>query len=131
MKLINPTEIHPPIGEYSHQALLGSNKSLLVISGQIGMYQDGSVPDDQSQQFSLALNNIRINIEAQKLNIQDIVKMTFYWSGEILEARKRNHILNTWLEGHRPCMTMMVVKALARSDLLIEVDALVIGVTHD
>ncbi|WP_162928720.1 RidA family protein [Yersinia rochesterensis] len=131
MKLINPAGIHPPMAAYSHQALLDSDEPLLVISGQIGMCSDGSVPEEQSLQFGLALDNIRKNIEEQNLSIRNIVKMTFFWGGEILHAEERNRILNAWLEGHQPCMTMLVVKGLARPDLLIEIDALVTGGTFD
>ncbi|WP_160165602.1 Rid family hydrolase [Serratia sp. DD3] len=107
--------------------LLDHNKSLLVISGQIGMRQDGFVPKEQSQQFSLALDNIRKNVEAQGLSVSDIIKMTFYWGGETLPAEERNLILTPWLQGHQPCMTMVTVKGLARPDLLIEIEAFAEG----
>ena len=40
----NPQNVHKPIGSYSHQAEIRGNERLLVISGQVGLRMDGTVP---------------------------------------------------------------------------------------
>lgn len=65
--------------------------------------------------------------EAHETGIKDIIKMTFFWSDKILAPEVRNSLLLGWLGEHRPCMTMVVVKGLARPDLLVEIDVSAIG----
>lgn len=131
MKLVNPDSIHVPVGAYSHSASLPSPASLLILSGQIGMRKDGYVPEKQDEQLRIALENIQANLEAHETGIKDIIKMTFFWSEKILAPEIRNSLLLAWLGEHRPCMTMVVVKGLARPDLLIEIDVSAIGKNHD
>jgi enamine deaminase RidA (YjgF/YER057c/UK114 family) len=73
----NPGSIHPPPAGYSHQIELEQSERLLVISGQVGMTQDGQVPGDPGEQFDLALANVLRNVEAAGMSAQDIVKLTF------------------------------------------------------
>ena len=40
----NPEDIHEPVGAYTHQIEIRGNERLLVISGQVGMREDGTVP---------------------------------------------------------------------------------------
>ena len=40
----NPEDIHQPLGAYPHQVEVKGNERLLVLSGQVGMRQDGTVP---------------------------------------------------------------------------------------
>ena len=54
----NPSDVHQPLGSYSHQMEVSGNERLLVISGQVGMREDGSVPDDPFEQIDLAFENI-------------------------------------------------------------------------
>ncbi|WP_405494884.1 hypothetical protein [Nocardia sp. NBC_00511] len=42
----NPQEVHAPVAAYSHQIEIGPGGRWLMLSGQIGMRPDGSVPDD-------------------------------------------------------------------------------------
>ncbi|RPJ50067.1 MAG: RidA family protein, partial [Methanobacteriota archaeon] len=52
----NPQDVHKPLGGYSHQIEI-SHERMLVISGQVGMRQDGSVPDDPLEQIDIAFDN--------------------------------------------------------------------------
>jgi enamine deaminase RidA (YjgF/YER057c/UK114 family) len=131
MKLVNPDDIHAPVGAYSHSASVSSAASLLILSGQIGMRKDGYVPEKQDEQLRIALQNIQAILEAHETGIKDIIKMTFFWSDKILAPEVRNSLLLGWLGEHRPCMTMVVVKGLARPDLLVEIDVSAIGKQHD
>src|SRR2546421_558687 len=59
-----PGFIPPPLAGYSHHIELDQSERLLVISGQVGMTQDGQVPGDPGEQFDLALANVLRNVEA-------------------------------------------------------------------
>ena len=60
----NPQDIHRPVGSYSHQIEIRGNERLLVLSGQVGMREDGTVPDDPLEQIEVAFENIFRNLRA-------------------------------------------------------------------
>ena len=60
----NPEAIHKPLGAYSHQVEIKGSERMLILSGQVGMKQDGSVPEDPLEQIQVALDNIFHNLRA-------------------------------------------------------------------
>lgn len=119
----NPHGIAAPLAAYSHQAEVTGPARWLVISGQIGMTPTGELPEDPVEQLGLALDNITANLEAAGMRHEDLVKLTFYFAGEIdIEGRRRR--MGEWLGDLRPCMTVMTVAALATPALRVEVEAL-------
>jgi enamine deaminase RidA (YjgF/YER057c/UK114 family) len=118
----NPPDVHKPVGAYSHQIELTGNERLLVISGQIGMRPDGTVPADPLEQLDLALENILRNLRAAGMDAGDLVKLTYYLVGAIDTDRRRELVLSR-LQGHQPCSTLLYVAALASPLYRVEVDA--------
>ena len=118
----NPQDVHPPVGSYSHQIEIKGNERLLVISGQVGMRQDGSVPDDPYQQIDLAFENIFRNLRAANMDVKDIIKLTYYLVGEMDTAKRREVVLSK-LQGHQPCSTLLYVAGLASPVYRVEIDA--------
>ena len=118
----NPETIHKPVGGYSHQIELTGDERLLILSGQIGMRQDGSVPEDPIEQIELALENIFRNLEAAGMEVKNLVKLTYYLVGEI-DTTKRRELVAAKLQGHQPCSTLVYVARLASPDLKVEIDA--------
>jgi len=118
----NPQNVHQPLGSYSHQIEISGNERLLVLSGQVGMREDGSVPDDALEQLEVALENIFRNLQAANMGVKDIVKLTYYLVGE-LDIVKRRELVASKLQEHRPCSTLLYVAALASPIYKCEVDA--------
>jgi len=118
----NPTDVHKPVGSYSHQIEISSER-LLVISGQVGMRQDGTVPEDPLEQIEIAFENIARNLHAANMDVKDLVKITYYLVGEIDTAKRREIVLSK-LQGHQPCSTLLYVAALASPQFKVEIDAL-------
>lgn len=117
----NPQDVHEPLGSYSHQIEI-SNQHLLVISGQVGMRQDGTIPDNPFEQIDLAFENIFRNLRAANMDVKDIIKLTYYLVGEIDTAKRREIVLSK-LQGHQPCSTLLYVAALASPAFRVEIDA--------
>ena len=118
----NPQTIFAPLGIYSHQVEISANERMLVLSGQVGMREDGSVPEDALEQIDLAMENIFRNLQAANMGVQDIVKLTYYLVGEI-DTTKRRELVAAKLKGHKPCSTLLDVAALANPSLRVEIDA--------
>lgn len=117
----NPQDVHKPLGGYSHQIEISSER-MLIISGQVGMKQDGTIPEDPLEQIDLAFENIFHNLHAASMDVQDIVKLTYYLVGEI-DTVKRRELVASKLQGHQPCSTLLYVAALASPQLRVEIDA--------
>ena len=118
----NPQDVHQPLGSYSHQIEISGNERLLVISGQVGMRQDGTIPEDPFEQIDLAFENIIHNLRAANMEIKDIIKLTYYLVGEIETAKRREVVLSK-LQGNQPCSTLLYVAALASPVFRVEIDA--------
>jgi 2-iminobutanoate/2-iminopropanoate deaminase len=118
----NPQDVHEPLGSYSHQIEISGNERLLVISGQVGMREDGTIPDDPFEQIDLAFENIFRNLRAANMDVKDIIKITYYLVGEIETAKRREVVLSK-LQGHQPCSTLLYVAALASPAFRVEIDA--------
>lgn len=118
----NPQDVHEPVGSYSHQIEIKGNERLLVISGQVGMREDGTVPEDPLEQIDLAFENIIRNLRAAGMDVSDLIKITYYLAGEIDTAKRREIILSR-LQGHQPCSTLLYVAGLASPIYKVEIDA--------
>ena len=118
----NPESVHSPLGSYSHQIEITGVKRWLVLSGQVGMLVDGTLPYDPIEQFRVTLDNIHKNLQAAGMEIHDLVKLTIYLVGEI-DTDKRRETLAEWMGGHAPCSTLIYVAALATPDIKVEIDA--------
>lgn len=118
----NPQDVHEPVGLYSHQIEIKGNERLLVISGQVGMREDGTVPEDPLEQIDIAFENILRNLRAAGMDVRDLIKVNYYLVGEIDTAKRRETILAK-LGGHRPCSTLVYVAGLASPVYKVEIEA--------
>ena len=107
---------------YAHGVELRSKARLLFLSGQIGVAPDGSLAAHFEAQCEAAMTNVETLLTAAAMKQADIVKLVFYLTratdlptlGEL--RRKR------WASPTPPAVTTLVVAALARPELLIEID---------
>ncbi len=118
----NPQDIHEPVGSYVHQIEIKGNERMLVISGQVGMKKDGTVPEDPYEQLELAFDNIVRNLHDANMEVRDLIKVNWYLVGEFETARRREVILSK-LQGHKPCSTLVYVAALAAPIYRVEIEA--------
>ena len=118
----NPQEIHPPVGLYAHQVEIRGNERMLLISGQVGMRQDGSVPEDPLEQMEVAFENILHNLRAADMEVKDIIKLTYFLVGAV-DTEKRRELVQSILQEHQPCSTLIYVAGLASPAYKVEIEA--------
>jgi enamine deaminase RidA (YjgF/YER057c/UK114 family) len=118
----NPEDVHPPVADYVHQIEIGAGGRWLVLSGQIGMRRDGTLPQDPAEQIAVALENLRRNLTAAGMRVTDLVKLTTYLVGDV-DASARAAAFGAFLGEHRPTQTLLYVAALASPALRVEIDA--------
>ena len=118
----NPQNVHQPVAGYTHQIEVSGPERWLVLSGQIGKREDGTVPEDPVEQLEVALDNLQRNLQAAHMDVNDVVKLTFYVVGD-MDAKRRGEVIASSLKGHKPCMTLVFVAALAAPIYKVELDA--------
>src|SRR5512143_876050 len=95
----NPTDVFPPQAGYVHQIEVSRGERLLVLSGQIGCYEDGTVPEDSIEQLGVACENLHRNLRLAGMDMIDLIKLTFYIVGE-MDAAERGKVLGYRLGNH-------------------------------
>jgi 2-iminobutanoate/2-iminopropanoate deaminase len=119
----NPRAVHPPVGPYSHTAVVRAGTELVFVSGQVGMRADGSTPAGFAEQCELTFENLRRCLAAHGLDLDAVVKLTaFVVPGQdfqLLRAARERHF-----GVHRPTSTTVYVPALASPAFLVEIEAI-------
>lgn len=118
----NPEGVHKPGSPYSHAALVTGGGPRLVISGQIGMAADGSVPADGPAQIAQALRNLGTILAAHGMGPANLVKITVFLTNVALIKSWREQ-RNAFMQGHEPASTLLIVAGLADPRFLVEVEA--------
>lgn len=119
----NPAGVLPPLGLYSHVAVVPSGTELIVLSGQLGVRPDGSTPDNIAEQADQVFANIAALLRSQGLEPSSIVKLTTFMvaghDGDAVRAARIKH-----LGAHRPASTAVFVSQLVDPAWFVEVEAI-------
>jgi enamine deaminase RidA (YjgF/YER057c/UK114 family) len=117
----NPPTVRAPTG-YTHSMLIEGEQRRLIVSGQVGVMQDGSVPNTGEGQIVQALANLRAVLEANEMGITNIVKTTVFLTDRSLLASFRA-ARDAVYGGHAPCSTLLFVSGLADPRFMVEIEA--------
>jgi 2-iminobutanoate/2-iminopropanoate deaminase len=93
----------------------------LVTSGTPGQDPDGGVPADTAGQAELAWTHIVTMLERAGMTVHDIVKVTQYLL-RASDIAAYAAVRTRFLGDARPASMLLVVPALVRPDLLVEVE---------
>jgi len=120
-KLYNPKGVAPPFGRYSHAGEVEAGARWLHVSGQVGVMADGIMAEGIAAQCEWAWKNLQGILQGAGMEMSDVVKTTTYLvdAGHVAafrEARDRA------IGDYRPASTLIVVKALASSEWLVEIE---------
>ena len=122
MKIHNPGNVAAPTGPFSHGVEVPSDARWLYISGQIGLAPDGKVPADLEGQANQVWRNIKAILAAAGMGVENLVKCTHFLT-RAEDVAAYGKVRAGHLGEARPASTLLVVSALARPGLLVEVEA--------
>ncbi len=108
---------------YAHGVELRGDARLLFVSGQIGIAPDGSLAPDFAAQCEVAMTNVEAMLAAAAMTHTNIVKLVFYLTRAVDLPMLGELRRNRWASSTPPAVTTLVVAALARRELLVEIDA--------
>lgn len=122
---INPKGI-AAVPFYSQGIEAKSASRQLYISGQVGVADDGSVPESLAEQARLAIGNLNKVLAGAGMGPENLAKITIYLTdetriGEFMQAGAGA------LTATPPATTLLIVKALAAPNLLIEIEGIAVA----
>lgn len=123
---LNPVTIAAPVGPYSHGVLAPAAGRWLHVSGQIGMLADGTLAQGFAAQAHAAWSNLVAILESAEMNATHLVKVSTYVV-DVADLRELSPVRSGFLGSARPCSTVLVVASLAKSEWLVEIEAVAYG----
>jgi enamine deaminase RidA (YjgF/YER057c/UK114 family) len=117
----NPEAVRAPTG-YSHAVEITGDYRRLIISGQVGMAQDGTVPASGEGQIAQAFANLRAVLTANGMTVQNIVKTTAFLTDRGLLGGYRQ-ARGAVFGDHAPASTLLFVAGLADPAWVVEIEA--------
>jgi len=125
VKAHTPAGIRPPFARYSHAVEVPPGHSLLVLSGQLGIAPDESVPAEAEAQADQCFANIEAILAEAGCTRGAIVRLNAYVTGrEHLAAYMAARDRYLAQVAPPPASTLMIVSGFARPEFLVEVEAL-------
>ncbi|MEL7311884.1 MAG: RidA family protein [Pseudomonadota bacterium] len=122
----NPFPVDPVYeGIYSHAVeIRGATRSLLV-SGQVGVAPDGTLPRDFEGQLEQAIANLKTVLSAANMSVRHITKLSIFLTHRedipaAVNVRKRH------FDGVRPAITTVLVAGLVEPDWRVELEAVAV-----
>ena len=117
----NPQAVKAPTG-YTHAIQVTGDYRRLIISGQVGMALDGSVPTSGEGQIAQALANLRAVLTANGMAIENIVKTTAFLTDRGLLGAYRQ-ARGAVFGDQAPASTLLFVAGLADPAWVVEIEA--------
>jgi len=123
MKSLSPAQIAPPFARYAHGIEIPAGQRLVRTSGQLGLAQDGSVPEGSDAQAEICFANIGHILAAAGMTAADVCHVSAYVTDRshmagYMAARDR------FLEGREvlPTSTLVIVSGFTRPEFVVEVE---------
>tara|TARA_Y100000588_G_scaffold347286_1_gene395983 strand:+ start:120 stop:506 length:387 start_codon:yes stop_codon:yes gene_type:complete len=108
-----------PVSHYCHAVRSGDR---VWISGTVGVLPDGSIPDNTSEQFQVAIDSLDRCLRAAGGRPEHIVKVTVLLT-DIGDRAAINPIRQRYFGDHRPASTLYEVSALVTPEMKVEIEA--------
>lgn len=118
---ITPSVLHPPFSNYNHGMLVRSGADLLFASGQLGIDQEGNIPQTAKAQAELCFQNIADILTDAEMGFGDIVRINaFVTSQEAFQDYMA--VRNRYIKEPFPASTLVIVSGFARPEFQVEVE---------
>ena len=117
----NPTGMPEPVGNYTHITKIPRNAELYVTSGQIGVDQNGKLPESLEMQITNTFHNIRTVLNAEQLAADNIIKVNI-WATEKIDW---DFMYTEWSQlfgDEYPAMTIGYITELGWPEIKIEIE---------
>jgi 2-iminobutanoate/2-iminopropanoate deaminase len=129
-RAITPPGIRPPFARYSHAVEVPAGQRLVLVSGQLGIAADETIPDDAEAQADLCFANIAAILEGAGMTLANVVRINAF-------VTHRDHLASYMRSRDRhvgdppPASTLMIVSGFAREAFKVEVEVIAAAPADD
>ncbi len=120
-QLSNPEGVYRAVPTYSHVAVIAPDARRILVSGQVGIRSDGSVPDDPAAQIEQTYENLKAVLASQGLRLEDIVRQRVFLTDRALLVPYRE-VRPRFMGSHAPVSTLLIVSGLTDPRLMVEIE---------
>ena len=121
-RIISPTSIRAPFARYSHGVIVPAGARLLVMSGQLGVAPNDTVPEDVEAQAVLCFENIKAILEEAEMTFADVIRFTAFVTDRAYFPIY-GAVRSRYVENDAFASTLVVVSGFTRPEFKIEVEA--------
>ncbi len=123
---INPPALYDGAAYGMSQGSIDPRAGLVCISGQVAWDQQGQVQGTgYAEQTRLALENLRVALEAAGSSLKQVLQLRIYVRGEVEDHMAAlGPIVAEAFADIRPALTGVGVASLATRDTLVEIEAM-------
>jgi 2-iminobutanoate/2-iminopropanoate deaminase len=126
----NPPDLMPPVGPLSWGIEMPQAKRLLFVSGQVGAYPNGDVPEGFIAQTKLVWANIDAILKSANMTPKNIVRTGLYFTPQVEFTGELklefNKLRAAFLGDPPPASTLLFVHSLMDPRWLVEIDAIAV-----
>ena len=116
-----PSSIRAPFARYSHAVEVPPGARLVVCSGQLGIADDDTVPDDAGAQTELCFANIEAILAETGMGLGDIVRINAYVADRQY-LKPYMAVRDRLFADPAPASTLMIVSGFAREEFKVEIE---------
>jgi enamine deaminase RidA (YjgF/YER057c/UK114 family) len=123
MRALTPATIRPPFANYSHAVEVPAGARLVFASGQLGIADDASIPEDPGAQADLCFSAIRAILASAGMEPGDVVRINAFVTDRAhmpgyMAARDR------FVASPPPASTLVIVSGFTRPEFKVEVEVI-------
>jgi enamine deaminase RidA (YjgF/YER057c/UK114 family) len=118
-----PASIRAPFARYSHAVEIPPGARLVACSGQLGISQDDTIPEDPGAQAELCFANIAAILKDAGMTFDDIVRINAFVSDRNY-LKPYMDVRDRLFSDPAPASTLMIVSGFAREDFKVEIEVL-------
>ncbi len=107
-----------PVSHFCHATRAGDR---VWVSGSVGVRPDGTIPEDTTEQFQVAIDTVDRCLKAAGAEARHVVKVTVLLT-DINDRAAINPIRQKYFGEHRPASTLFEVSALVSPEMKVEIE---------
>ncbi len=118
----NPAGMAPAFSRYSLAVEVSAKARWLFVSGQVGVGPGGVLAEGPAAQMEAAWRNVFAILGSAGMGPSDLVRVNAYLTRPE-DVGLYREVRDGIMEGAEPASTLIVVRALAHPDWLVEIEA--------
>lgn len=123
MRRLSPASIRPPFARYAHGVETPPGARIVVTSGQLGVADDGTIPDGAQEQAAQCFANITAILAEAGMQPADVIRINAFVTDRVhmagyMAAR------DAWLGDvpEPPASTLVIVSGFTLPEFKVEVE---------